>query len=160
MKRLLLASLMVVSFTALGQADSTSDTNANTNSNSNSTTSSTTSNTATDISGNYTCSGTTPDGQAYQNTTLNVTKNGQVYQLSWSNSKYGKYSGIGISVGDANNSVATYFAKLGNMGSGQKMGIVVYAPSSDGSSLQGSFAFQNSTTLGSETCTKSQPSNS
>jgi hypothetical protein len=150
MKRSILIPLVAITFSLTAQAQSNDDTNTNatTSQNANATQTS-------DITGSYSCQGTTGDGKQYTGTKLTIKQSDQTYQLTWENKEFGKFSGTGLTMQDSANTITAYFAnndksKRNNNG----MGIVIYKASSNG--LDGTFAFSGKDKTGTETCTKDQ----
>lgn len=103
---------------------------------------------ASDISGNYICSGTKPDGNSFQNASLKITKNNDIYQSIWTGSETGKGVGVGVAIADSNNTVVFAFK------SSKDVGLGIYKLQADGS-LQCTFIFKDNPNKGTGTCVKS-----
>ena len=80
---------------------------------------------ASDINGDYIISGTNPNGSTYDGN-LNITKQGEVYQFSWTSGPR-EYDGVGVRSDDI---VAVAFTD-GSDGKG--CGVVLYKVGADGS---------------------------
>lgn len=101
------------------------------------------------ISGNYTCSGTKPDGNSFKNASLKITKNNDIYQSIWTGSETGRGVGVGAAIDDSNNTVVFAFK------SSKGVGLGIYKLQSDGS-LQCTFIFKDNPNKGKGTCVKSE----
>jgi hypothetical protein len=95
-----------------------------------------------DVAGNYTGSGTNPDGSKYD-TEVVITKVGQTYSVQWYFDGNLGYEGVGIM---KNGFLCVGFANPGGYG------IVVYEVKDDGT-LEGTWTGPGAKTLGSEKLT-------
>lgn len=95
---------------------------------------------APDIAGNYNVIGTNPNGAVYKGT-LEVIKQGDVYQFRWKAGE--QYDGVGVQNGDV---VAVAFASGAN---GRGCGVVDYVITSDGT-LDGKWGYWGVNEAGTE----------
>ncbi len=96
--------------------------------------------------GTFQVTGTSPGAEGEYQGTLTVTKQGGVYNLSWTIGQGGTYEGIGLNVGDQ---LSVAYWTSGNA----SCGVVVYKASSDGS-LSGVWTPQGETRIGTEKATR------
>lgn len=96
--------------------------------------------------GTFQVTGTSPGAEGEYQGTLTITKQGSVYNLSWTIGQGGTYEGIGLKVGDQ---LSVAYWTNGNA----SCGVVVYKASSDGS-LSGFWTPQGETRMGTEKATR------
>ena len=96
--------------------------------------------------GTFQVTGTSPGAEGQYEGTLTITKQGSVYNLSWTIGQAEGYGGIGLKVGD--HLTAAYWTS-----DHSSVGVVVYKAASDGS-LSGVWAPQGETRTGTEKGTK------
>lgn len=101
-----------------------------------------------EIAGKYNVTGTNPDGGVYKGT-LDVIKQGDVYQFRWKAGE--QYDGVGVQNGGV---VAVAFASGAN---GKGCGVVDYMIESDGR-LNGKWGYWGVNQAGSETATRTSGS--
>lgn len=96
--------------------------------------------------GTFQVTGTSPGAEGEYQGTLTITKQGSVYNLSWTIGQGGTYEGIGLKVGDQ---LSVAYWTSGNA----SCGVVVYKASSDGS-LSGVWTPECETRIGTEKAIK------
>ena len=96
--------------------------------------------------GTFQVNGTSPGVEGKYEGTLIITKQGSVYNLSWTIGQGGTYEGVGLMVGDQLS--AAYWTP-----DRTSFGLVVYKTSSDGS-LNGVWTPQGETRIGTEKAIK------
>jgi len=119
MKRLTLAISLLLTFAALTMAESKDP-----------------------FLGTFQVTGTSPGAEGQYEGTLTITKQGSVYNLSWTIGQAEGYGGIGLKVGDQLS--AAYWTS-----DHSSVGVVVYKTGSDGS-LSGVWTPQGDTRIGTE----------
>lgn len=119
MKRLTLAIVLLLTFAALTMAESNDL-----------------------FLGTFQVTGTSPGAEGQYEGTLTITKQGSVYNLSWTIGQAEGYGGIGLKVGDQLS--AAYWTS-----DHSSVGVVVYKTGSDGS-LSGVWTPQGETRIGTE----------
>ncbi len=123
MKRLTMAIALLLTFAALTMAESKDP-----------------------FLGTFQVTGTSPGAEGQYQGTLTITKQGSVYNLSWTIGQAESYGGIGLKVGDQLS--AAYWTN-----DHSSVGVVVYKASSDGS-LSGVWTPQGETHTGTEKATR------
>ena len=96
--------------------------------------------------GTFQVTGTSPGAEGQYQGTLTISKQGSVYNLSWTIGQGETYEGIGLKVGDQL-SVAYWTSDRSSSG------VVVYKAGSDGS-LSGAWTPQGETRIGTEKATR------
>ena len=96
--------------------------------------------------GTFQVTGTSPGAEGQYEGTLTITKQGGVYELTWTIGQAEGYGGIGLKVGDQLS--AAYWTS-----DHSSVGVVVYKTSSDGS-LSGVWTPQGETRIGTEKAIK------
>jgi hypothetical protein len=119
MNRLTLAIVLLLTFAALTMAESNDP-----------------------FLGTFQVTGTSPGAEGQYEGTLTITKQGSVYNLSWTIGQAEGYGGIGLKVGDQLS--AAYWTS-----DHSSVGVVVYKTGSDGS-LSGIWTPQGETRIGTE----------
>lgn len=130
-----------------GNNSSSSSTNTSSTSNNNSSNNAPSA-TAPDIAGNYSITGTNPDGGSYKGT-LEVIAHGDVYQFRWNAGS--QYDGVGVQ----NGKVIAVSYTTGTDGKG--CGVVDYDIQGDGT-LTGKWGYWGTNEAGTETATRTRGS--